>query len=276
MKFNKKEVERLLSDALREDIGTGDITTNILIHKQDQAKAKIILHENATICGVYLLKKVFQTVSHKCKIHIKIHDGKEGKKGNIIASIQGPAQAILSGERVALNIIQHLSGISTLARSFIKKIKGTKTKILDTRKTKPGLRAIEKYATLVGGAKNHRMGLYDHVLVKDNHIKMLGGVKTTLQKLNKNKVRDFIIECGNITQLEQALANGAKYILLDNMSLKSLKNAVKINSGRAMLEASGNINLNNIKKIANTGVNFISVGTITHSAKSIDISLKVE
>ena len=276
MKPDKKEVERLLKDALREDIGTGDITTNILVNKRDQGKARIILNQEAIICGTHILKEVFQKISPKCKIKISIRDGKEGGRGDTVASIQGPIHAILIGERAALNILQHLSGISTLTKSFVKKIRGTKANILDTRKTTPGLRLIEKYATFIGGAKNHRMGLYDHVLVKDNHINVLGNIKKTLEKLKKNKIYDFIIECENLTQVKQALNNDVKYILLDNMSLKNLKNAVKIASGKAALEASGNINLNNIKKIANTGVDFISVGKITHSAKSIDMSLKIE
>ena len=276
MKPDKKEVERLLKDALREDIGTGDKTTNILVNKRDQGKARIILNQEAIICGTHILKEVFQKISPKCKIKISIRDGKEGRMGDTVASIQGPIHAILTGERAALNILQHLSGISTLTKSFVKKIRGTKANILDTRKTTPGLRSIEKYATFIGGAKNHRMGLYDHVLVKDNHINVLGNIKKTLEKLKKNRIYDFIIECENLTQVKQALNNDVKYILLDNMSLKNLKNAVKIASGKAALEASGNINLNNIKKIANTGVDFISVGKITHSAKSIDMSLKIE
>ena len=276
MKPDKKEVERLLKDALREDIGAGDITTNILVNKRDQGKARIILNQEATICGTHILKEVFQKISPKCKIKISIRDGKEGRRGDTVAYIQGPIHAILTGERAALNILQHLSGISTLTKSFVKKIRGTKANILDTRKTTPGLRSIEKYATFIGGAKNHRMGLYDHVLVKDNHINVLGNIKKTLEKLKKNRIYDFIIECENLTQVKQALNNDVKYILLDNMSLKNLKNAVKIASGKAALEASGNINLNNIKKIANTGVDFISVGKITHSAKSIDMSLKIE
>lgn len=270
---------KVVALALKEDVGTGDITTNHLIPSHLKAKAIIRAKEAGVIAGLMVAKEVFKKVDRLIGFRAKVKDGALVKKGTIIAEVFGPARGILTGERTALNFLQHLSGIATLTRKFSLLITRypLQTKILDTRKTTPGLRALEKYAVKVGGGKNHRLGLYDAMLIKDNHVKLLGGIKRALVKSKvqgpKSKVE---IEARTLGEVKLAIEARADRILLDNMNLKALRQAVKLcKKAGTKTEASGGVNLQNVRAIAKTGVDYISVGALTHSAKALDISLKV-
>lgn len=284
----KKTVMNLIKMALAEDIGSGDITTNAIVPaspslrgepKDKMAEAEIIAKEEGVISGLPLAELVFQVLDKKVKFAAKVSDGKKVKKGTVIAKIKGPARAILTGERLALNFLQHLSGIATLTSKFVNKTKGTKTKILDTRKTMPLWRGAEKYAVCCGGGCNHRIGLYDAILIKDNHIAIAGGVKKavySVQRTVNSRKQKIEVECKTIMQVREAIESRVNRILLDNMNLKTLKQAVILcKKAGIKTEASGGVNLNNIAAIAKTRVDYISIGALTHSAKALDISLKV-
>lgn len=280
------KIIKIIKEAIREDVGAGDITTNMLIPEKQQAKAVIIAKESGIIAGLEIAREVFRQIDPTLKLKTTVKDGAEVKKGKIIAELSGPARGILAGERVALNFLQHLSGIATLTRKFAARVKGQepRIKILDTRKTIPGLRALEKYAVKVGGGKNHRMGLYDAVLIKDNHIALVGGVKPAVIKAKeqaKAQVRrkekvGIEVEAKNIYEVKAAIVAGAERILLDNMKPKILREAVALcRKAGIKTEASGGVNLTNVAAIAATGVDYISVGALTHSAPALDISLNI-
>lgn len=269
--------------AIKEDIGRGDITTNAVIPKDAVVEARIIAKEKGIIAGMDVAREVFamagaQYVAPSQKIIFvpKIKSGQKANKGQTIALVKGNARAILSAERTALNFLQRLSGIATLAYKFASKVKGTKAKILDTRKTGPGLRKEEKEAVKAGGAGNHRFGLFDAVLIKDNHIAVSGDFKKMIASAKKKgKVE---VETKTLSQVQKALSARADAILLDNMPVKTIKKAVAIirsHGNKVKIEASGGVNLNNIRAIASTGVDFISVGALTHSPKALDISLEI-
>ncbi len=276
--FNWDTIDQLIEVALAEDLGSaGDITTQALLGSQPHPiKAEIQVKEGGLLAGLPVAQRVFNRVDEEIKFSQLKNDGDCVKPGDIVARLEGEAASILKGERVALNFLQHLSGIATFVNQFVEKIRPYKAALLDTRKTLPGLRWLEKYAVRVGGGMNHRFGLYDGVLIKDNHLKVVGSLKESLEKAKENlpeKMREIEVE--SLDELEEALEAGAEKILLDNMDVETLKKAVEINESRALLEASGGINLKNVEEIAATGVDFISVGQITLGARPLDISLEV-
>lgn len=273
-RYSINPVEAIVKRALREDIGKGDITTNLLIPKGVKTEARIIAKEKGILAGLKVARLVFKTLDKEVRFSSHLRDGDEVYPGEVIAILYGEARALLMGERTALNFLQRLSGIATLTRKFVERCKGTGVKILDTRKTTPGLRSLEKYAVRVGGGKNHRMGLYDMILIKDNHIIMTGGIDKAIKRVRgKRKVE---VEVKNLKEFREALRLKVKRIMLDNMGVREVKKAVEIAKGRMKLEVSGGINLKNVRKFAETGVDYISVGALTHSAKALDISMEIE
>lgn len=273
-------LRRAVRDALGEDLGrAGDITSSATIPEGKQAKAKFVARKPGVIAGSICASEAFYALDRKVVFKAKIRDGMSVAAGDVLAEISGDAKAVLSGERVALNFLGHLSGIATLTAAYAEKIKHTKAKITDTRKTTPGLRALEKYAVRCGGGVNHRMGLDDAVLIKDNHIAVAGGVAPAL-KAARAAVGHLVkieIEVDNLDQLAEVLkAGGADAVLLDNMDPVTLKRAVEVNAGKLVLEASGGVTLDTVAKIAESGVDVISAGALTHSAASLDIGLDIE
>ncbi len=269
--FLKKQLERFYL----EDIGHEDITTdNLEIDKN--VNAKIITKENGILAGTVFAKEVFLMVDSLLQINIIKNEGEEIKKGDVLLEIKGSGKSILKGERLALNIMQRLSGIATKTWQFVKALEGTNVKLLDTRKTTPGFRAFEKYAVKVGGGYNHRFALYDMVMLKDNHIELVGSIKEAVNQIRKNvsPMVKIEVETNNLEQVEEALKADVDIIMLDNMSIEDMKKAVEIINKKAQVEASGNVTLENIKEIAKTGVDFISTGAPIHSSKWLDLSLK--
>lgn len=276
----KKEILKLIKTSLKEDIGKGDITTHATISKAKKAVGKLLVKDDGIIAGLEFAKAVFKALDPKIKFKIKIKDGSKVKKGDIVAEVSGKAVSLLSAERTALNFLQRMSGIATFANIFLEKIKHTKTKILDTRKTVPSLRLIDKMAVSIGGCENHRLGLYDMFLIKDNHIEVAGSITKAVSDCvmyNKkhNKKFKIEVEAKNLEEVKEALKTKADIIMLDNFELTQLRNAVKLINGKCKTEASGGVNLETIKEIAETGVDYISVGALTHSVKALDISFEV-
>ncbi|MFA5892445.1 MAG: carboxylating nicotinate-nucleotide diphosphorylase [Candidatus Margulisiibacteriota bacterium] len=276
----KEVTDFMVKLALAEDVGRGDLTTRAIIQKDQKAKAILTAKEAGVICGQAIAAEVFRHLDPRIRYSAKVKDGAFAKKGKIIAVVSGPARGILAGERVALNFLQHLSGIATLTKKFALRVThyAPRTKILDTRKTIPGMRLLEKYAVKMGGGQNHRMGLYDAILIKDNHIKLAGGIEKAVEKARDGGrgTRGVEIEAKTINEVQRAINVGVDRILLDNMGPKTLRAAVKLCKKTGVkTEASGGINLKNVAAIAKTGVNFISVGALTHSAKALDINLKI-
>lgn len=262
--------------AIQEDIGHGDITSLLVVPEGSKAKAKIIAKEDFILAGMPFVKEVFNLVDPAVAIKILVDEGAKVKKAVTVAEISGSARSILLGERISLNILQHISGIATITRSYVEKIAGLLVKLADTRKTTPGMRLMEKYGVRIGGGINHRFGLYDGILIKDNHIKIAGSVKKAVELAKKgHHLLKIEVEVKNIDEFKEALNAGADVIMLDNMSIADMKEAVKIARGKVILEASGNINLQNIRGIAETGIDIISIGALTHSAKAVDISMKI-
>ncbi|MDP3148828.1 MAG: carboxylating nicotinate-nucleotide diphosphorylase [Ignavibacteria bacterium] len=277
MKLNQKEIERVILTALKEDIGAGDTTTNLIIEKKQQAKAFFLAKEDGIIAGLAIAKMVLQKFDKTIKWKSFIKDGEFVSAGTHIAEVKGSLRDLLTGERTALNILQRMSGIATATNSFVDAVKNTNAKILDTRKTVPGLRMLDKYAVKIGGGTNHRSGLFDMVLIKDNHIKAAGSISNAVAKIRKGATQKIKIEVetSNLDEVREALKNKVEIIMLDNMTVSMMKEAVKIIAGKAKVEASGNVNFKSIKAIAETGVDFISVGALTHSVKALDISMKI-
>ena len=261
--------------ALKEDLGGGDLTAK-LIPAHARARATVITREAAVVCGTAWFAACFRKLDPKIKIRWKARDGDSILAGQVLCEISGKTRAMLSAERPALNFLQLLSAAATRTRRYIEAVKGTRAAIMDTRKTLPGLRIAQKYAVKVGGGKNHRIGLFDGILIKDNHVIAAGGIAQALQqaKQNANRRVSIQIEVQNLKELEEALRAGAKLILLDNFSLELLRDAVQITAGRAQLEASGGINLESVRAIAETGVDRISVGSLTKDVKAIDLSMR--
>ncbi|MEK7842307.1 MAG: carboxylating nicotinate-nucleotide diphosphorylase, partial [Deltaproteobacteria bacterium] len=263
--------------ALAEDIGSGDVTTMAIADKNDEGAVEIIAKENLVVAGILIAEAVFKTIDKKIEFKPFVTDGGAVRKGKVIAKVSGKLSTLLAGERVALNFLQRLSGIATLTRLFTDKIKGFNIKILDTRKTTPGLRILEKYAVRMGGGWSHRFGLCDGVLIKDNHIAAVGSVAEAVLRARDNAPKNMLIEveAKNLSEVKEALLAGADVIMLDNMKPAAMRQAVKIVGKTALVEASGGVNLKNVRAIAETGVDFISVGALTHSARAVDISMKV-
>lgn len=267
----------LIRRSLEEDIGYGDITTNSLVSADQMAHGIFYAKDTGIIAGIKVSEAVFQTLDPEVQVQILKEDGDAVKPGDTIAIVTGRTRALLTGERTALNFLQRLSGIASQTRQLVDLIKDYKTELLDTRKTTPGLRVLEKFAVGVGGARNHRFGLYDGVMIKDNHIIAAGGIKPAVA-LARQKVPHTVrieVEVESLTQLQEALEAGADIIMLDNMDIAAMKEAVEITGGRALLEASGGIKAANLAEVASTGVDFISMGTLTHSAVSLDISFDI-
>jgi nicotinate-nucleotide pyrophosphorylase (carboxylating) len=261
--------------ALQEDIGTGDITAQ-LISEDKNAQAKVITREDAVICGIDWVNEVFKSVSDKLNIEWFIKDGEKVSADTTLFKITGPARAILTGERTALNFLQTLSGTATLSHEYAKKVAHTKVKLLDTRKTLPGLRLAQKYAVKCGGCFNHRLGLYDAFLIKENHIMACGGINKAIQQARIIAPdKPVEVEVENLKEFDEALNANADIIMLDNFSFSNMKQAVSINLGKAKLEASGNVNFETLVPIAETGVDFISIGALTKDCKSIDLSMRI-
>jgi nicotinate-nucleotide pyrophosphorylase (carboxylating) len=282
VKLSAAEIRAAVRLALAEDIGSGDATTLATVPANATAKAVMRAREPLVVAGIGFAETAFRELSPKIKIEKLSCDGQKIAAGKILLKISGPARAILTAERVALNFVQRLSGVATLTSQFVETVCGTKAKILDTRKTTPGWRRFEKYAVTCGGGKNHRLGLFDMVLIKDNHLAALRNEKPNAiaaaiararEKFPKLKVE---VEADTLQQVEQAANAGADFILLDNMNLKQLRQAVKIVRDRPKTEASGGVNLKTVRAIAGTGVDFISVGALTHSARAVDIGLDFE
>jgi len=287
-KLSESALQCLIHNALREDIGSGDITTELLIPKNEVIKAVIILKEKAVVAGLEIAQRVFRAIDKNIQFKVTSADGSQEKPGKIIAKIQGQAGSILSGERTALNFLSHLSGVATVTRSFVDQVKPYKARIMDTRKTTPGLRELEKYAVALGGGYNHRMGLWDAVLVKDNHIAALraqaSGISiqdiARMVKTKKPQGMKSDIEVRNLKEFQETLRNPPDIIMLDNMNIGAIKKAVAMrkakNPGhRVKIEVSGGVHLGNVGAIAKTGVDMISIGALTHSAKAVDMSLEV-
>ena len=268
-------VEENVKRALNEDLQYGDITTESVVLDHKIAKVDIIAKEKGVIAGTEVFKMVFKILGD-VEVNFSVNDGEEVEKGQYFGQVSGDAKKILMGERVALNYMQRMCGIATLTREFVERLEGTKVKLLDTRKTTPNMRIFEKYAVKVGGGTNHRFGLNDGVMIKDNHIEAAGGIKNAVSLARKNSpfVRKIEVEVESIEQLNEALEAKADIIMLDNMDIKTLKEAVNLINNRVEVEASGNVTLDNIREIAKTGVDFISTGSVTHSFKVLDISMK--
>lgn len=265
-----------ITRALQEDIGHGDITTRYVVPPQLVGKAQIVAKDNGILAGMPVVERVFGLLDNKLLVTSWQMEGSQLEPGKIIAEISGSVSSILTGERVALNYLQHLSGIATRTRKLVNLIAGTNAVLVDTRKTIPGLRQLDKYATRMGGARNHRFGLYDGVMIKDNHIVASGGSITQAVSLARQAIPHTVkveVEAENLDMVTEALMAGADIILLDNMKIDMMKAAVKLVQGRALTEASGGINEHTIALVAATGVDLISVGAITHSAPALDISL---
>ena len=276
MKLNKKEISDYVQKFLKEDKSNDDITSKYFIGKKQKARAYFLTEENIVLAGNNIVFYIFEKYCKNFKLLSKKEDGKKIKKKTKILVFEGNARDILSIERTALNLLQHLSGISTLTSKYSKKINSSKSILLDTRKTTPGLRTLEKYATYIGGAKNHRLNLAERFMIKDNHLLLNSKIFNKIKKMKTNKKKDVIMECDNLYQVKKAILLKIKYILLDNMDIKKIKEASKIIGKSAKIEVSGGINLQNIKKISKIGVNFISVGTITQSAPAAKISLELK
>lgn len=262
--------------ALEEDIGPGDITTSLLISEETVSKGIYIAKGNFVLAGFPFAKEVFRIIDPSAELNLFFPEGSEVNKGDILAEISGKTHAILAGERVSLNILQRLSGIATLTGMYVDRVKGLKAKLVDTRKTTPGLRFMEKYAVRTGGGHNHRFGLFDGILIKDNHIKAVGSIRESVRLAKAcHHLTKIEVEVENSNDLKEAIEAGADIVMLDNMPVSEIREAVKISKGRVLLEASGGVNLSNVRDIAGTGVDLISVGALTHSAHAADISLKV-
>ncbi|MBM3834102.1 MAG: carboxylating nicotinate-nucleotide diphosphorylase [Verrucomicrobia bacterium] len=282
LSLSADEIQSAVRAALAEDIGSGDVTTLATVPSSATVKATMVARESLVLAGLALAEAAFAQVSADVKIEQKSNDGQVLKSGAKLMSVFGPARALLTAERVALNFVQRLSGIATLTAKFVEAVKGARAQILDTRKTTPGWRRFEKYAVVCGGGQNHRMGLYDMVLIKDNHLVTLrhepphaigAAVRRARAAYPHLKVE---VEADTPEQVQQALEAGVDIILLDNMSLEELRTAVFWVNGRAKTEASGGVNLDTVRAIAETGVDYISIGALTHSARSVDIALDFE
>lgn len=274
----EKQIRNIIEAALSEDIGTGDITTRAIVSRKKKGKAQAVAKGNFVIAGNDVFAETFRYLDKNIKVKKFINDGCQAKKGDIIAEVSGSLFNILQAERVALNLFQRMSGIATLTAKYVEAVRGTKSKILDTRKTMPGLRVLDKMAVRVGGGCNHRIGLYDGVLIKDNHIEAAGGITAAVKAQRKRLPHTLKIEVEtkNMQEVKEALKCGVDIIMLDNMTVPAMKKAVDFVAGRALLEASGNVSIQSVSEIAATGVDLISIGELTHSVRAADISLRID
>ena len=269
-------VIELIKHAIEEDIGHGDITTNLLVPEANEAKALYIAKGNFVLAGMPFANEVFRILDSSVSFSIFYNEGAKVSRGDVLAEVAGKTRVLLAGERVSLNILQRLSGIATLASQFVDAVRGTKARILDTRKTTPCQRFMEKYAVRVGGGTNHRFGLYDGILIKDNHIEEVGSITDAIARAKSgHHLARIEVEVENLKELQEAIEAGADIVMLDNMSVGDMAEAVLYARGKVTTEASGNISLANVREVAETGVDLISVGALTHSAAAADISMKI-
>ncbi len=277
MRLMQFQIDDIIKTALNEDINYIDVTTDLLVDDERVSTARLVSKDEGVLCGIDIAMRVFELLDPEVKYTISFKDSDRVQKGDIIAEITGRTRALLKGERTALNLLQHLSGVASATNRLVKLAEGTNASIADTRKTLPGLRALQKYAVTVGGGRNHRYNLSDCAMLKDTHIDAYGSLSNAVKVL-KEKLGHTVkieVEVGSLEELKEALTTGADIIMLDNMSCELMKEAVAIASGKALLEASGNVSEQTIEAIAGTGVDIISVGAITHSVKAFDISMKM-
>lgn len=268
--------DALIEAALKEDMPQGDITSESVIPADSESEAIILAKEEGVLAGIYVAERVFHKIDLSVVFKKNLNDGQKFKKGQKLAMIQGPSISLLKGERTALNFLQRMSGVATTTQKFVRALQGTKTKILDTRKTTPGLRSLEKYAVKMGGGGNHRFNLSEMVLIKDNHLRIVGSISQAV-KSAKERIKPGVrveVEATSLEEVQEAVQSGADMIMLDNMSKEAMKEVVKRVKGKVPLEVSGKVSLSRVKEIASLGVDFISVGSLTHSYKSVDISIE--
>lgn len=272
------QIKKIIAAALAEDIGAGDITTQATVGPKKMGKAVAVARQDFVVAGLDIFEAVFKSVDKKIKVKKLIADGQRAKKNDVVAEVEGRLCAILQAERTALNFFQRMCGIATQTARYVQAVRGTGAKILDTRKTAPGLRIVDKMAVRLGGGMNHRFGLFDAVMIKDNHIEAAGGITAAVEAQRKylKKKMKIEVETKNLGEVKEALACNTDIIMLDNMSNAAMKKAVALIGGRALTEASGNVNLKRVASIAKTGVDYISIGELTHSVRAADISLLVK
>ncbi|MCK5653895.1 MAG: carboxylating nicotinate-nucleotide diphosphorylase [Dehalococcoidia bacterium] len=273
-----KQVEQVIENALAEDLASSDVTTQALIPPDLEGRASIVVKEDGVLAGMEVAQAVFRQVDPALRIGVLIQDGARVRKGNEVAIIEGKVAGILRAERTALNFLCHLSGVATETARYVAVVEGCKTRITDTRKTTPGMRMLEKYAVRMGGGQSHRLHLGDWVLIKDNHLAALPavGLKEAIECTRRASALKVEVEVGSVAEAEEALDASADIIMLDNMAVEEIKQVVELARGRALIEASGGITLENVLQVAEAGVDLISVGAITHSAKALDLSLELE
>ena len=272
--LSQEALDDFITRTLAEDVGTGDVTAEATIPETARFRARIAARETLVVAGLPVAIAIVKRLAPDAVVETVLGDGKTARPGDVVVRIEGPARALLTAERSALNVLQHLSGVATLTRSYVDVIAGTKARLLDTRKTIPGLRVLEKYAVKMGGGTNHRMGLYDAVLIKDNHLAVAGGVTAAVKACRARTGLRVQVECDTLDQAHEAIAAGADSLLLDNMTLDQLREAVGFSP--IPLEASGGVSLQTIRAIAETGVDYISVGRLTQSAPAIDLGMDFE
>jgi nicotinate-nucleotide pyrophosphorylase (carboxylating) len=279
---SKSQIEEIIDRALAEDLGKGDVTTEALIPGDQQGTGFIVAKKEGILAGTGVAKQVFHRVDPELKVELLVEDGARVKPGGKVAKVSGSFASILKAERVALNFLQRLSGIASETNRYMERVEGLPVRIMDTRKTTPGLRSLEKYAVRVGGGENHRMNLGDGILIKDNHLAALRSqgldIKEIIARARQNAPQrlQIEVEVGSVSEALEAVEAGADIVMLDNMNLEDMRKAVKTIHGRALIEASGGITLDNVRAVAETGVDFISIGALTHSARALDISLELE
>ena len=273
-----KAAQTLIELALLEDVGSGDITTDNIIPAETRRKAKMVAKADGVVAGLPVAEMVFKSLDPKLMWKVLTPEGSRVKKGDVMVEFEGTYRALLTGERTALNFLQRMSGIATMSAKYADAVKDFKTVILDTRKTLPGFRMLDKYAVKTGGASNHRIGLYDMAMIKDNHIEVAGGITKAVKAVRDN-IKSGIqveVETTTLAQVQEAIDAGADIIMLDNMDNETMKKGVKLIAGRAKVEASGNMTLERLREVAATGVDFISIGALTHSVSALDISQRLE
>lgn len=269
-------ISEFIRHAITEDVGHGDITSTLLVPEANHARALYIAKGNFVLAGMPFAQEVFRILDPLVSFKVFFNEGAKVSKGDVLAEVAGKTRVLLEGERVGLNILQRLCGVATITAEFVDAVKGTKAKIVDTRKTMPCMRFMEKYAVRMGGGANHRFGLFDGILIKDNHIEEVGSISGAVARARAgHHLARIEVEVENIRDLQEAIEAGADVVMLDNMTVPDMAEAVKLAAGRVAIEASGNVGLQNVREIAETGVDFISVGALTHSASAADISMKI-
>lgn len=271
------QIEKLISKALEEDIGPGDLTTLSTVAADAWGTGLFRAKRECVVAGLFLLERIFSLLDGAVKVHSLCRDGERAERGTVVAEAEGPVRALLMGERTALNFLQRLSGTATLTRQYVEAVKGFPCKVIDTRKTTPGLRTLEKYAVRMGGGTNHRLGLYDAALIKDNHIAAAGSIRLAVETVRRHApfMARVEVECSDLEQVREAIEARAEVIMLDNMGTKEMAEAVKVINKRAWVEASGGITMERLREVAEAGVDFISVGALTHSAPAVDFNMKI-